>query len=427
MKMRTSLDGKNIEMSQLFEKGAFFDVWIGKLIKDEVTIEVAIKKCHLQTLPPSLTTEFELYYALGNHPNLLQFHGICNQPENFSMVTEFIPFSLNKFYTNYHLSWENIYNFGEQIASGLSFLHSRGFGHKHLKSNNVFVTKNLIIKLSDFGLSRLKLECLSNGAAKAEVSVRWRAPETFTRDYTKIRDSLEAQKPADMYSYGVLLWEMATRQKPFHIYSEKKVAELLNLGTREEVPIIWPAHLKTIILNLWSYSPVSRPTAEQVLKLLQDPIFNITQARQAPVLGYKQTNGVPVALAGNRGYIIPNEVAMHMDIINKSKTTMIVIPPEVSLSTLVELCAIGLLPVEQWYQQIERLDKEDQLVDLLNAAGVLGYTPFSKIGCEFVAEKIKIILETSKPPKNRKLLLIPEEEQSQRDFELLILEAIRKK
>jgi serine/threonine protein kinase len=291
----------------------------------------------------------------------------------------------------------------------------------------VFVAADLGIKILDFGLSRFKLECSSNSAMSTVTpSIRWRAPETFTKEYLKISNSFVSHICVDMYAYGLLLWEMAIRKKPFHGYLEVKTIELLNLGTREEINSNWPQHFKTLLSNLWSYLPSSKPTAE-VLKMFKDPIFKITEARNDYVIGYQcqKSEGIPIIVSG-QGYIVPNEVAKDMGIINKRNNYAI--PNEIDLPTLIELCRIGLLPFELWKSEIDDLDKSGHLPFLLNAAGILEYKKFYEFGCKYVAEKIKIGL--SNPPKpisNKKLLLTFDEERSQSEFEMLILAAIRQK
>lgn len=261
--------------------GSFGDVHPGKWRGTSV----AIKFWHLKSLPGHLISEFNPYNELS-HPNLLSFYGIVVKPGKFAMVTELMPSSLYKFYKEHPLEWGNIYNFAEQIARGLSYLHYKGVAHKHLKSSNIFVTNELVIKISDFGLSKIKLESSSNGAkGDGEATVRWRAPETFTREYARIKDTLDAQKSADIYSYGLVVWEMKTRKKPFDTHTETSVVQLLSMGTREEIEFAWPSAFRTLLSNCWSFVPTSRPSIDAILDTLTKE-FNLVDARKAPVEGF---------------------------------------------------------------------------------------------------------------------------------------------
>lgn len=261
-------------------KGTFADVHIGIFRGSPV----AMKVFHLKSMPPHINNEWKPYLE-ASHPNLLQYYGICDAPGKFSMIIELMPYSLQEFYTTYELSSENIYKFAEQIAQGLSYLHSQKYGHKHLKSNNIFVNSDLIIKITDFGLSKLKLESSSNGAG-GEATVRWRAPETFTREYSRVKDTLEAQESADVYSLGMVFWEMKKRKKPFATYNEPGVVQLLSVGTREEIDFNWPKHFKDLLLKTWDLNPDARPSADEIITILNHKDFDLENARNESVKGF---------------------------------------------------------------------------------------------------------------------------------------------
>jgi serine/threonine protein kinase len=265
-------------------KGPFAESHIGTFRNSLV----AIKVFYLKTLPNHLMKECEIY-SNTSHPNLLHFYGICNIPGKFYMVTELMPFSLRKFYHEFTLSWDNIFNFAEQIANGLSYLHSRNYSHKHLKSNNIFLNNDLIIKIADYDLSKIKLESSSIGFKDGlEATVRWRAPESFTREYPKFKDIIGAQKAADIYSYGLLLWEMPSRKIPFDTYTESSVVQLLSMATRVDINDEWPGHFKQLLNNCWKFSPTDRPSIDEILITLQSPEFNISSARLAVVDGFNK-------------------------------------------------------------------------------------------------------------------------------------------
>lgn len=262
-------------------KASFGNVYAGKKQGEPV----AIKVFHLRYLPNHLAGEFDTYNQVS-HPNILAFYGICDQPGKFSMVTALMPFNLARFYNENELSMENIYNFAEQIAQGLSYLHSKEIAHKHLKSTNIFIDNDLTIKISDFGLSKIKIESAGRGGASEGATVRWRAPETFTREYFRIKDTFKAQSAADVYSYGLLLWEMKARKKPFATHSEASVVQLLSAAQREEIDNKWPQHFKDLLTECWAFVPGSRPLIDAIITKLHGPEFNIQEAKKAPFANF---------------------------------------------------------------------------------------------------------------------------------------------
>uniref|UniRef100_A0A6C0CAN6 Protein kinase domain-containing protein n=1 Tax=viral metagenome TaxID=1070528 RepID=A0A6C0CAN6_9ZZZZ len=263
--------------------GPFCDIFEGKF-KDQV---VAIKMYKMKELPKHLYKEFDIYKNTS-HPNILKFYGMC--PYVFFTVFELAPHSLASFYNNFVLSWENIYNFGNQMALAMDYLFSNRINHKHLKSSNIFVTNDLVIKVADFSLTKTKLEHSTIGAFKCgQVSVRWRAPETFQREYAKHYENIEIVQLNDVYSYAMLLWEMRKRKIPFVTYDEMAVVHLLNMGTQEEIDFSWPQHFKKLLRDCWCIPAFDRPTFQQIIARFSSE-FDIENAKLAPVEGFKACN-----------------------------------------------------------------------------------------------------------------------------------------
>ena len=250
---------------------------------------VAIKVCRMHALANHLVSDLDSYRNTS-HPNLRTYYGACLEPGKFSMIFELMPFSLFEFYGMYTLSIKNVYNFANAIATGLCYLHSMDINHGHLKSNNIFLTGNLDIKITDFGLHRIRLET-EQFAITADTQVNWGAPETFKSNYPKTKD-----KKADIYSYGVILWEMSARKIPYSNEPWQNVLNLIAAGTTEKIDDEWPSSFKTLLLACWAFDPTSRPTIEAILDLLKTKDFDLENARKEPVVHY---NGIASHIAHN--------------------------------------------------------------------------------------------------------------------------------
>jgi serine/threonine protein kinase len=94
-----------------------------------------------------------------------------------------------------------ILQIAKQIALAMIYLHSRGILHCDLKSQNVLLTDDYQVKLCDFGLARYKERFMKDNHGKIGTP-HWMAPEILRGE--------KYEEPADVYSFGVILWEMLT-------------------------------------------------------------------------------------------------------------------------------------------------------------------------------------------------------------------------
>lgn len=152
-----------------------------------------------------------------NHNNLCRFIGIVADESNLALVTEFCPRgSLREFFHNESMviDWTFKYSIINDIMAGLLHLHSSALEfHGRLKSGNCLVNSRFSVKLSDYGLHSL-FEQLDDDSDDSETHLLkkqvWRAPEHLRSTGKR------CSKKGDVYSLGLLLYEVVTGNLPFY-------------------------------------------------------------------------------------------------------------------------------------------------------------------------------------------------------------------
>ncbi|POG80836.1 hypothetical protein GLOIN_2v222960 [Rhizophagus irregularis DAOM 181602=DAOM 197198] len=163
-----------------------------------------------------------------------------------------------------NLNWDDKYNLAYQLSCGISCLHNEGIVHHDLHSCNVLVHRDTI-KLTDFGLSeRIGTSSASSKQSDLYGSIPYIDPVKFREKKCSLNEK------SDVYSTGVLLWEISSGQPPF--YSEKYDCHLIiNIlkGVREEPTPDTPEDYVKIYTECWDGEPDNRPTINQVMERLE--------------------------------------------------------------------------------------------------------------------------------------------------------------
>jgi len=250
---------KDIAVTQLLGHGGYGDVYQGSWHGTTV----AIKQLYLKTLPEHLVNDFThetKVMAQCAFPQIVRLFGVCMETGHYSIVMEYMPKgSIYKVLQNQNeeLSWSQRYEISIDIARGLSFLHSQRILHRDLKSLNILLDENYKAKISDFGLAKIKLESASTNSKTKTGTVRWRAPESFKRGFNPSFST-------DIYSYGVVLWEIAARKLPYAEEPEEiNVRGWIIEGEKETIPTNCPTEYSQIIQKTWGL-PETRPTANEI-------------------------------------------------------------------------------------------------------------------------------------------------------------------
>ncbi|CAN0276359.1 unnamed protein product [Ectocarpus sp. 8 AP-2014] len=151
----------------------------------------------------------------------------------------------------------------QDVCAGMAFLHSKATVHGDLKSANVLLDGRRRAKIGDFGSSRWTQNTerstglatyTTNPGPSAHISFAWTAPEVL--------ESKETSKASDVYSFGMVAWEVLTRQTPWADQARPRDI-YLRVVMREERPVIpvdAPVDIAEMVRSCWAQEPEDRPT-----------------------------------------------------------------------------------------------------------------------------------------------------------------------
>ncbi|KAG8655504.1 LEAF RUST 10 DISEASE-RESISTANCE LOCUS RECEPTOR-LIKE PROTEIN KINASE-like 2.1 [Manihot esculenta] len=226
-----------------------------------------------------------------HHTNIVKLIGFCVEGTKHALVYEFMS---NGSLDNYifcqegsiSLSWEKLYEISFGVARGIEYLHqgcNMQILHFDIKPHNILLDENFTPKISDFGLAKLyptKGSIASLTAARGTIG--YMAPELFYKNIGRV------SYKADVYSFGMLLLEIAGKRKnlnalaenlsqvyyPFWVYDQLSSGKLTIEDSSEEENIL---ARKMIITGLWciQMQPCNRPPMNKVLDMLEGDLKSL--------------------------------------------------------------------------------------------------------------------------------------------------------
>jgi len=255
--------------------GAYGTVALGRWKGAKVAVKV-MKEKGLKSNRRRKSLEGELQACKMNHDNVLKVYNICAAEDMYAIVVmEYVGSkNLNRLLMNpdKHLPAGWLLQCGFQVASALQHCHARGVVHMDVKPANILITSSGLCKLGDFGCSICfdgpKLE-LDNALVGTPG---YQAPEF-------LRGGLPSP-PCDIYSLGIMLWQLDSREIPFQgVHAQTVMFKVVSAGARPSPPpkhraLVGREDFTSLYRKCWAQDPAQRPpssrVAEQLAKMAQD-------------------------------------------------------------------------------------------------------------------------------------------------------------
>lgn len=250
------LEGR-YEITELIGVGGMADVYKATDIIDNKEVAVKILKKEFAENEEFLRRfrNESKAIALLSHPNIVKVYDVNFTDKLQYIVMEYIDgITLKEYIDNEHvLTWKDSVHFIIQVLRALQHAHDRGIVHRDIKPQNIMLFTDGTIKVMDFGIAKFAREDGGTATNQAIGTVHYISPEQARGD--------ETDEKSDIYSVGVMLYEMLTGQKPFDTDNPISIAVMHMQNTPERPRAInpdIPAGLEEIILRAMEKDPEDR-------------------------------------------------------------------------------------------------------------------------------------------------------------------------
>jgi serine/threonine protein kinase len=175
-----------------------------------------------------------------NHPNIATLYSFLRHDDNYFMIMEYVRGNtLETVLTNYGaIAYERAIPLFCQALEGINHAHKQGIVHRDLKPANVMVMDNNTVKVMDFGIARVLGTARMTRQGNVVGTVEYMSPEQIRGE--------DSDSRSDIYSLGILLYEMLTGRVPFNSTSEYEIMKL-QIEEAPAPPTLYSAHLPLAI------------------------------------------------------------------------------------------------------------------------------------------------------------------------------------
>ncbi|CAL8367618.1 unnamed protein product [Lota lota] len=281
-----------IEASEVFLQSRIGSGSFGTVYKGKWHGDVAVKILKVTDPTPEQFQAFRNEVAVlrkTRHVNILLFMGYMTK-DNLAIVTQWCEGS--SLYKHLHVQETNykmfqLIDIARQTAQGMDYLHAKNIIHRDMKSNNIFLHEGLTVKIGDFGLATVKARWSgSHLVEQPSGSILWMAPEVI-----RMQDNNPYSFQSDVYSYGVVLYELMTGELPYSLIDRDQIIFMVGRGyLSPDLSKLYkscPKAMKRLVADCIKKSKEERPLFPQILssiELLQHALPKINRSTSEPSL-----------------------------------------------------------------------------------------------------------------------------------------------
>lgn len=256
------IDATLLNYGNKIGSGSFGDLYSGTYCSQEVAIKVLKPERVNKEMLREFAQEVFIMRKI-RHKNVVQFLGACTKPPKLCMLTEFM--SRGSVYNYMHkqkgaFKLPTLLRIALDVSKGMNYLHQNKIIHRDLKTANLLMDENEVVKVADFGVARVQTQ---SGVMTAETGTyRWMAPEVIEH---KPYDG-----KADVFSFGIVLWELLTGELPYSYLTPLQAAVgVVQQGLRPTIPKHTHPKLTELLEKCWQQNPTLRPNFFEIIDVLQ--------------------------------------------------------------------------------------------------------------------------------------------------------------
>eukprot|EP00210_Caulerpa_lentillifera_P008547 g8153.t1 len=229
------------------------------------------------------------------HRNVIQFIGARTEKPSLCILFEYMDVGSIYDYSRSKgcLPLMEVYKIALDVSRGMDYLHRMHIIHRDLKTANLLMDNTGTVKVADFGVARiLDTQCNTTGETG---TYRWMAPEVI--------EHKSYDHKVDVYSFGIVLWELLTGEIPFNGMTPLQAAvAVVQKNLRPPNPDRCPVHLAHLMRACWAKNPASRPEFSIITETLNEMLTAETQAAEVRrALGGSSARGFISKLLGSGG------------------------------------------------------------------------------------------------------------------------------
>ncbi|CAG8748348.1 10804_t:CDS:2 [Gigaspora margarita] len=280
---------KNMRFSLIDDQKSPFGKWVEIRVLPVKSIgqDLKVIETNDHTIK-EIENELKHIISIESHENIIKFHGIAYEIDKWdSSVVEYVlilEYADNGTLREYlhqnstKIEWALKVQFAIQLVAAVKWLHIHNIVHGDLHPNNILIHRDIrgeILKLADFGLSRRVINAsMSQTTGEVFGIIPYIDPQCFIEEISQDGKPLKYKKnkKSDIYSIGVILWEISSEKQPFKNENPPKLPFNIINGLREKPIADTNLEYVAIYQRCWQGKREDRPSIEEVATAFEDLI-----------------------------------------------------------------------------------------------------------------------------------------------------------